>query len=77
MPMNLHVVIVPTNCERETTGDFRYLRSSNWAAEGAARKHGLLLLIEANGTKLLPVADQLILHNDFVNGKLSLQNRLA
>lgn len=40
----------------------------------AAGKHGFLGIVEGDSTELLPVADQLVLDNDFVDGKFALQN---
>ena len=47
----------------------------SWASQSAAGQHGFLLLIEADSRELLPVADELVLDNNLVNGKLALGTR--
>src|SRR5690242_20466812 len=65
-------MVVSFYSEREATVDFRLVCSCRRASQCTACQHGLLLLIETDGAELLPVADQLIFHNDFVNGEFSL-----
>lgn len=42
--------------------------------QGATSEHGLLGVIEGNSAELLPVADQLVLDNNFVNSEFTLGN---
>jgi hypothetical protein len=68
---SLHVMVVSLDGEREATVNLRTVRHIG-TSQGAARQHSLLLLIEADSAELLPVADQLVFDNDFVDGELSL-----
>ena len=47
------------------------------ALERAASQHRFLRIVEGNGTKFFPVADEVVLDNDFVNSQLSLSRRLS
>lgn len=40
--------------------------------ESAASEHCLLCVVKGNSTKFLPVTDELILNDNFMNGKFSL-----
>lgn len=44
--------------------------------KGTARKHGLLGVVKGDGTELLPVADQLILDDDLVDGEFTLSTNV-
>lgn len=53
---NLHVMIVSLDGKREATVDLRRIGRIQ-TSQCTARQHGFLLLIEADGTELFPVAD--------------------
>lgn len=69
-----HVMIVPPDREGEAALDLRIVRLKVGITQCTTRKHCLLRLIEGNRTKFLPVAHELILHYDLVNGELALQD---
>jgi hypothetical protein len=69
----LHVVIVALNGEREATLDC-ILRGGTRNFQRTARKHSFLRVVESNRPKFFPIADQLILYDDLVNGKLALEH---
>lgn len=70
--MNLHVVVVSSNGEGETARNVRLISAWGGTSECAACQHRLLLLVEANCAKLLPVADELIFHDEVMYGELAL-----
>ena len=41
----------------------------------AAGQHGFLRAIEGDGTKFLPIADEMVFDNDFVNSKSALKSK--
>lgn len=63
---------IPTNRERKAAVDFWVDGAQVRVLQSAACQHGLLRTVESNGTKLFPVADELIFDNDLVDRKLAL-----
>ena len=45
----------------------------SWASQSATGQHSFLLLIKADSRELLPVADELVLNNNFVDCELALE----
>jgi hypothetical protein len=69
----LHIVVVALNGEREATLDCIICsRARNFQC--TARKHGFLRVVESNSSKFFPIADQLVLYDDLVNGELALEH---
>jgi hypothetical protein len=77
--IDLHVVVVSFNGEREAAVNLGVISSCRRCrgAQGTARQHSFLLLIKTDGTEFLPIADQLILHDNLMDGKLTLDDLLA
>jgi hypothetical protein len=69
----LHIVVVAPNGEREATLDC-ILRGRARNFQRTARKHGFLRVVESNSPELFPIADQLVLYDDLVNGELALEH---
>lgn len=67
-------MVISSNGERETARN-SFPRPIG-AFKSTARKHGLLGVVKGNGTELLPVADQLILDDDFMNGEFTLSTNV-
>lgn len=65
-------MIVSLNSEREATLNVSLLTARYRTPQCAACKHCFLLLVKTYGTKLFPVANELILDNEVVNCKLAL-----
>lgn len=65
-------MIVTSDRKREAALDAFACRVGIRALKSAASEHCLLCVVEGNGTKFLPVADELILNDNFMNGKFSL-----
>ncbi len=63
---DLHVMIVPLDCKREAAVNLRIVRHFR-APQCTACQHGFLLLIEAYGAEFLPVANELVFHDDLVD----------
>lgn len=76
---HLHVVVISSNRKRKATLNAFTGRVGIWTLQCAAGEHGLLGIIKGNGSELLPVADELVFNNDFVDSKFSLTiaNRLV
>ncbi len=66
-------MIVSSNSEREAAVDGFEVGVVCRAAQRTAREHCFLLLVETDRTELLPVADELIFDDDFMDGELALQ----
>ena len=65
-------MVVAPDGKRKATLDFVIgVGAGNFQC--TARKHGLLRVVESDCPELLPVADQLVFDNDFVDGKLALE----
>lgn len=71
--VDLHVMCISANCERETAVDLRICRLEVRILQRAASQHGLLSVVEGDGTEFLPVADQVIFDDNLVNGQFSLR----
>jgi hypothetical protein len=69
----LHIVIVAPDGEREATLDC-ILRGGTRNFQRTARKHSFLRVVESNSPKFFPIADQLVLYDDLVDGKLALES---
>ena len=65
---NLHIVRIPSYCERETAVDFGNCRFEIWALQRAAGQHRFLRVVEGDSTKLFPVADKVILNYNLMDG---------
>jgi len=70
-------VIISSDRKGEAALDPFICRIRVGAFQRAAGKHGFLGIVEGDSTELLPVADQLVLDNDFVDGKFSLQEDVS
>ena len=68
----LHIVVVAPNGEREATLDF-FLGGGGRNFQRTARKHSFLRVVESNSPELFPIADQLVLYDELVNGELALE----
>ena len=64
-------MVVAPNGEREATLDC-FLRGGARNFQRTARKHCFLRVVESNSSELFPIADQLVLYDEFVNGELAL-----
>lgn len=69
---HLHVMVIPSNCEREAAGYLSNLRTRRWGTQSTTCEHGFLLLVETDGAEFLPITDQLVLNNDLVDSKFAL-----
>ena len=65
-------MIVTSYREGEATLDLSINGLGIRILQCATGKHSLLGVVKRNMSKLLPVANQLIFHNDFVDSKLAL-----
>lgn len=70
--LNSHLMLISSNGEGEAARYLNILRSDPRRFEAASGQHGLLGMIKRNAAKLLPVADEVILDDDIVNGHLAL-----
>ena len=61
-------MVVSADGEGEATWNLRHLRVGERTTQSAACEHSLLLLVKADGTEFLPVADELVFHYNLVNG---------
>ena len=68
-------MIISSNREGEAAWDSFTCAIRVGTFQSAAGEHSLLGIIEGNGTKFFPVADQLILDNDLMNREFTLDNR--
>ena len=69
--LDLHIMVISSDGERETTFD-GLTRIEIWISEFTTSEHCLLLVVECNGSKLLPVAHELIFHDNLVYSQLAL-----
>lgn len=67
---------VSANSEREAAADLLIMRREIRILERAAGQHGLLSAVECNCPELLPVANKLILDDDFMDSELALAVRV-
>lgn len=67
-----HVVGISADGERETAMDFRVRGLQIRILQGATSQHGLLRAVERDGTKLLPVTDELVFDDNLMNCKFTL-----
>ena len=65
-------MVVAPNGEREATLDF-FLRGGARNFQRTARKHSFLRVVESNSPELFPIADQLVLYDELVNGSVALE----
>ena len=63
---HVHIVVVSSYGKREAAMDFRMLRVNVGTLQRTTGQHGLLVIVECNLSKLLPVADQMRLDNDLM-----------
>lgn len=64
-------MIVTSDSERETAWNTLACRVTR-ALESAAGEHSFLGVVESNSAELLPVAHQLILHEEFMDCEFTL-----
>lgn len=74
---HLHVVIITSDREGEAALNPLACRIGVGAFQRAAGEHCFLGVVEGNCTELLPVANQLVLDNNFVDGKFALQKEVS
>lgn len=65
-------MVVTSNRKGEAARD-RLARRVCGALESTAGEYGFLGVVESNGAEFLPVANQLVLNNDFMYGKFTLE----
>jgi hypothetical protein len=70
---DLHVMSISMDGKRETAMYRSVLGVGVWVLKEATRQHGLLSVVEGNGSKFFPVADDGLFHHDFVDSKLPLE----
>ena len=50
--------------------------SSVWGFKSTAGEYGFLGVVESNGAEFLPVANQLVLGNDFMDSEFTLEEHI-
>ena len=59
----LHIMIVSADRKREAAFYFRVRGLKIWVLQGTCCQHSFLRIVESDGKKFVPVADQVFLHN--------------
>ena len=65
-------MLVTLDCKGKATVNFGTSRVNVWTFQSAACQNGLPGSLKRNAAKFLPVANKVLLYNDFMDGKFAL-----